>query len=76
MALICFDSVMEEQRSLGDQSECVNKFNVMSERVLSREIEAIDSYATCLKDFSMLVKPTKGVVQGCQTICVMCITSC
>ena len=40
----------------------MNEFNIMSEGVLSREIEAIDMYATCLKDFTMMVKPTKGVI--------------
>ena len=39
----------------------MNEFDIMNKRVLSRKIE-VSANATCTKNFTMVVKPLKGIV--------------
>jgi hypothetical protein len=39
-----------------------DEFDIMDKGVLSRKIEALRANTTCTKDFTMVVKPLKGIV--------------
>ena len=47
-------------------------FDVVIKRVLLRNIEVIMNTA-CLKDFAMMMKWLKGIIQGSQAVCIMYI---
>jgi hypothetical protein len=47
----------------------------MDEGVLSRKIEALRANTTGTKDFAVVVKPLKRVVQGSKAACIMYVTS-
>jgi hypothetical protein len=52
----------------------MNEFDIIDKGVLSRNIEAIRVNTTCMKDFSVVVKPSKGTVWGSETVCIIYVT--
>jgi hypothetical protein len=55
-------------------SKGMNEFEIVIKRVLPRKIEVIMNTAH-LKDFAMMMKSLKGIVQGSQAVCIMYIVS-
>jgi hypothetical protein len=54
----------------------MNEFKIVIKRVLLRKIEVIMNTA-CLKDFPMMIKSLKGIVQGSQAVCfIYCVKLC
>jgi hypothetical protein len=55
-------------------SKGMNEFDIVIKRVLLRKIEVIMN-TTCLKDFVMMMKSLKGIIQGSQGVCIMYVAS-
>jgi hypothetical protein len=55
-------------------SKGMNEFDIVIKRVLLRKIEVIMNTA-CLKDFVMMMKSLKGIIQGSQAVCIMYVVS-
>ena len=55
--------------------ECTDVFVVMNKGVLSRKVETIWANTTCLKIFTMMVKPPEGIIQACKVVRIMYVTS-
>ena len=55
-------------------SKGTNEFDIVIKRVLPRKIEVITNTA-CLKDFTIMMKSLKGIIQGGQAVCIMYIVS-
>jgi len=53
----------------------MNEFAVMNKRMLSRKVETIRANTCCPKNFTIMMKSLKRIVQGYKTVCVMNVTS-